>query len=164
MTMMIEIRRAEPGDLDFLQDLALKSFPFGAPDTRTNSFVNASELARDAISGLFKNSLENDSHLEILIAQDTEEGDKAGYLIVEYDHEDFLTGEKEAFIVDLAVERKFWGKYVVNRLIDAASLHAKERGLAYLVGIVSRSNMRALGTALKALRFVIEKYQVVKGL
>jgi ribosomal protein S18 acetylase RimI-like enzyme len=164
VTMAVEIRRAVREDLNFLQDLAAQSFQLTAPDTRPGFIECASEQAREAISDLLIQSLSADSPLEILVAQYAEGGERAGYIIVEYDHEDFLTGMKEAFIVDLAVAKRYWGKYIVNRLVDAASLRAKERGLSYLVGIVSRSNARALGTALKALRFVKERYQVVKRL
>ena len=51
---------------------------------------------------------------------------------------------------------------MVHHLIRAASALTAERGLLYLVGEVTRSNDRTLGTALKGLGFEIERHQIVK--
>ncbi|MGV8121111.1 MAG: GNAT family N-acetyltransferase [Candidatus Xenobiia bacterium LiM19] len=161
--MNIEIRKADKEDFSFISELALESYSFGIPSQRLTGTVIHESLLREALDELFT-YYGDDSDIDILVAFDRENGERAGYIMVLMDHQDQNTGERQAFIHDLAVKRKYWGKYVVHRLIDAASESARKRGLRWLVGVVTRNNRRALHTAVKALGFEIERHQVMKKL
>ncbi len=161
--MKIEIRKADKEDFPFISELARESYSFGIPPQRLAGTHIQDSLLNEALDDLFR-CYELDINIDILIAFDRENEERAGYIILLMDHEDQSTGERQAFIHDLAVKREYWGKYVVHRLIDAASESAKKRGLRWLAGVVTRDNRRALHTALKALGFEIERYQVVKTL
>jgi len=161
--MNIEIRKADRKDFPFISELALCSYSFGIPSQRLSETVIHETLLREALDELFKYYVTH-SDIDILVAFDSEKEERAGYIMVLMNHQDQNTGERQAFIHDLAVKRKYWGKYVVHRLIDAASKRAAEKGLRWLVGVVTRNNRRALQTALKALDFEIERYQIMKNL
>jgi len=161
--MEIEIRKAGREDYPFITELASESYSFGIPRQRMDGPPVQQGLLKEALDDLFR-YYETESDIDIIVAFDRDSGERAGYIIVLTDNIDQMTGERQAFIHDLAVKRKYWGKYVVHRLIEAASLRGREKGLRWLVGVVTGDNRRALLTAVKALDFRIERFQVMKKL
>jgi len=161
--MDIEIRKANREDYPFITELASESYSFGIPRQRMDGPPVQQGLLKEALDDLFS-YYETESDIDIIVAFDRDLGERAGYIMILTDHVDELTGERQAFIHDLAVKRRYWGKYVVHRLIEAASASAREKGLRWLVGVVTGDNRRALLTAVKALDFKIERLQVMKKL
>jgi ribosomal protein S18 acetylase RimI-like enzyme len=157
--MSITVRKPCKKDIPLLKLLALESLPYGQPSRRKPDKV----LIEHRVDEIFDELVERQEHtgdIEVLVACD---GDNVlGYLILLLQERDTWTGEEQAFIQDMAVDRRYWGKYITHKLINAAVKRAKEEGLLYLVGIVSGENQRALGTATKGLGFVIERCQMVK--
>jgi ribosomal protein S18 acetylase RimI-like enzyme len=130
----------------------------GIPRTRTVEPETVQARAREVLGGLDR-MLATDG-FRILVAES--DGERVGYIMLDFRAEEASTGERQCLIHDLAVRRDHWGRFVVHRLIAAAEEEAAARGLPYLVGEVSASNKRALGTALRGLGFDVERHQIVK--
>lgn len=159
--MKILVRRALPTDLPFVLDIALLCFSYGVP--RHRNVEDRDCRVRNAIEELFS-IYGKDEDLEIIVAQDQDSDAVIGYIILQLDTINSLTEEREAFIQDMAINPRYWGKYVAQKLLAYASELGREKGMKYLVAIVSRDNERAFGTAIKALGFTPERLQVVKHL
>lgn len=155
----IQVRPATPDDVPFVRELSVESIVHGIPAGRRVSPEAAREYARSSVSRLDEWLARTD--VAVLIAE--MEGEAVGYLILDLADREPSTGERQAFIVDLAARRDRWGRYVPHHLVEAAARLAAERGLAYLVGMVSADNRRALVTSGR-LDFSVERHQIVRRL
>lgn len=154
----VEIREASAADAAFVRDLAAESIVHSIPSTRRIDPTVAQHHARESFARLDEWMSRPDS--VALIAE--RGGEQVGYILLDVAETEVTTGERQAFIVDMAVRRSDWGRYVARRLVEAASRVAASRGVPYLVGLISDTNPRALRTATMALGFEIERYQVVR--
>lgn len=161
--MAIEIRPALSQDLPEIQQIAKTSFPYGIPLHRKPTHPMLDARIEEVITDLMCVHAEC-SDLKIIVAENRETAEIAGYLILTLDGKDFFTGESQGFIQDLAVKRRYWGKFVAQRLVKQACKMAKDRGLKYMVAIVSADNERSMVLGTKGLDFSIERYQIVKRL
>ena len=159
--MNLTVRPATVADIPAVRSLAIESIVWGVPHTRSIDPHVVQASARAQLEHLeFTLDLRKD--FKILVARD-EAGDCiAGYIMLDLREVESSTGERQCLIHDLAVRRDYWGRFVVHRLMETAVEVTVSAGLQYLVGEVSASNQRTLGTALKAFGFEIERYQIVK--
>jgi ribosomal protein S18 acetylase RimI-like enzyme len=154
----ITVRAAALADIPFVRRMSVASVEWGIPATRSVAPHEVQARTRQRLADLEMVLL--NENFSILIAQLDQQ--PAGFIMIDLMHEESSTGERQAFIVDLAVEPRHWGRYVVHHLIEAATVKARECGLQYLVGEVSASNERALLTATKRLGFTVERLQIVR--
>jgi len=76
-------------------------------------------------------------------------------------NEQLATGTRQSFIHDIAVRRKYWGRYVVQKLVRRAEEVTREHGMQFIAGSIAVHNERAIGVA-KALGYEIERVQIIK--
>lgn len=152
------IRPAETDqDFAFVRDLALRSVAYGVPSSR----IQPEELCQRAgehLADLHQTC--RDQPVVALIAWEGER--RVGYLILQLDERDPYSGQAQSFIYDLAVEPDRWGAYVVNRLVAEAARVTSARGARFMVGEVTRDNMRTLVQA-RRLGFVVERVRLGIG-
>lgn len=158
--MKIVIREARLKDIPFVRNLAVESVVHGIPHTRDVDPEWVRGRTRESLAQLEMVLANKD--FKILVAEDPDKKQPVGYIMLDLLSEETSTGEPQVMIHDLAVRRDYWGRMVVNHLIRAAAEVTAERGFKYLVGEVTKSNERTLGTACKGLGFEIERHQIVK--
>lgn len=152
------IRMARAADVAALRELAQLCIVSGIPDTREATTDQVRAYAADAYEDL--EGMLRQPGFVILVEEINKE--ITGYLMLDFAHVEPSTGEKQCFIVDLAVHPDKRGHFATHRLIKKASALAKARGLKYLVGMVSSSNDRTLQLGLKGLDFQVERVQVMR--
>lgn len=155
----VTVRRGEAPDIEFVNELANASIEYSVPAARIPDGPVLAQRIRSGLAALTER-LADDRYV-VLIAEVGPE--RVGYLILDMRDREPTTGEAQALIVDIAVRRSDWGRYVSHRLVREAAAQAEARGLAYLVGMISASNQRALRTA-QRLGFDVERHQVVMRL
>lgn len=160
--METNIRKGSIDDLPFVQKLAIEMAKCSIPPTRCATTEQLASNISKTISAL-KNELIKNPKLQLLIAE-TSYNQPIGYLILFLNHINDTTGETQAFVIDIAVLKEYWGKYVWRHLLKKAEIIAKDNGLNYIAGAVSINNPRALKTAQKFLGFQIERYIIAKQL
>lgn len=158
--MNIQIRPARLADVPAVRQLAVDSVTWGIPHTRDVDPAVVQARTRAGLANL-EFTLRLQPNFRILVAEDVGKTPVAGYIMLNTAEMEASTGEPQVLIHDLAVRREYWGRRVVNRLIDAAAEVTRGLGLKYLVGEVTASNKRTLGTATKGLGFEIERHQIV---
>jgi ribosomal protein S18 acetylase RimI-like enzyme len=161
--MPITVRYAKPEDFPFIAELAGESIVYGVPKIRDIKPEELSAHMKRAYENLSK-IYDNQKDIVIFVADDEDQNESVGYLTLILNEVEGSTGERQSFIQDLAVRRRYWGKYVVHKLMDRAAEETKARGLHYITGSISVDNMRAFGTATKALGYELERYQIVRKL
>lgn len=160
--MNIKIRKGKIKDVPFVRRLAIESVVYGIPSTRKISPELVREFTRQSLANLEFTIYQPD--FELIIAEDTDIGKPVGYLMLDLSQVEASTGEPQSLIHDLAVEKAYWGKFVVDRLMAEAESITRNRGLIYIVGEISASNKRPLIYSTKRLGYTIERHQIVKVL
>lgn len=158
--MKIQVRPATLADVPAVRQLAIESVTFGIPHTRDVDPSKVRALTRKALENL-EITLRLQPHFHILVAEDVGRHPVIGYIMLHTAEMEGSTGERQVFIHDLAVRQDYWGRRIVNRLINAAAEVTRSLGMKYLVGEVTASNERTLGTATRGLGFEIERHQIV---
>lgn len=153
------IRLARPGDAEAIRELATLCITNGIPATREASPEEVVDYCRRSYEGL-ADQLRAQRDFVILVEE--QEGRITGYLMLDFEHIEPSTGERQCYIVDLGVHPEKRGRFATHRLIKKAAQLAKARGLKYLVGTVSSNNERTLQLGLKALGFEVERVQIMK--
>ena len=157
----IEVREATPADLEFVRRLDIEVAGDGIPSTRDLTADEARRLAAasyddpDVVRALAERFV-------TLIAEERTEGgvERLGFIRLDLASIEPSTGEPQCFIDQLAVVRAHWGRRVARRLVEGAARLAAERGLTYLVGVVSATDTWTLDHAL-SLGFAVERHQIV---
>lgn len=153
---MIEIRPARLGDLPHIKRLTLEMAPLGIPAQRDISNEEVQSKALPFLDDL-ERMLFRRREAAVLVAV---EGERVvGFLILEFNHVEETTGEKQSFIYNMAVDSDYWGKYVGHKLVWEAARVSHQHGFRYMTSRVTASNERALLSAVK-LGFEIERYQL----
>ncbi|MFN8607690.1 MAG: GNAT family N-acetyltransferase [Vulcanimicrobiota bacterium] len=152
------IRMARAGDVPALRELAELCITSGIPASREAT----AEQVRAYASEAYQDMEEMLRQKGFVILVEEVSGQITGYLMLDFAHVEPSTGEKQCFIVDLAVHPSKRGHFATHRLIKKASALARARGLKYLVGMVSSSNDRTLQLGLKGLDFQVERVQVMR--
>ncbi len=159
--MNIEVRHAIPEDFPFIIELSGQVIQYGIPKIRDVGIDQVKAHMARAYQNLSK-TYETQNNIVILIALDVDSKDKVGFLTLVLNEIEGATGERQSFIHDLAVRKDYWGKYVVNKLMYQAEVETLAHGLHIITGSISVNNMRAFGTATKALGYELERYQIIK--
>ena len=160
--MDIRIRRGRLKDLPFVRKLAVESVQYGIPDTRK---ISLEEVQKHVIQSL--EDLEMvlySQNFALIIAEDMEIRKPVGYLMLDLNEVEGSTGERQSLIHDLAVDKKYWGAFVVDRLMAEAEDITRRKKLLYIVGEISASNRRPLIYSTRRLKYTIERHQIVKVL
>ncbi|MBS2040227.1 GNAT family N-acetyltransferase [bacterium] len=152
------IRMARAADVPALRELAELCIVSGIPASREASPEEVRAYAASAYQDM--EQMLRQKGFVILVEEQNKE--ITGYLMLDFEHVEASTGEKQCFIVDLAVHPGKRGHFATHRLIKKASALARARGLKYLVGMVSSSNDRTLQLGLKGLDFQVERVQVMR--
>lgn len=152
------IRMAKAADVPAIRELAQLCITAGIPANREASPDQVRAYAAEAYEDM--EDMLRQSGFVILVEETNKE--ITGYLMLDFSHVEPSTGEKQCFIVDLAVHPGKRGHFATHRLIKKASALAKARGLKYLVGMVSSSNDRTLRLGMKGLDFQVERVQIVR--
>lgn len=156
------IRLARREDAAFVRELAAQSILSSVPANREVDPEAARQYALKAYENL-EEMLAHDRNLLVLVEEEAGTRLLTGYLMLELNHVEPSTGEKQAFMVDIAVLPDKRGHFATARLVKKASQLLKARGLKYLVGVVSVSNPVARGLA-RCLGFEEERVQIVRKL
>lgn len=81
---------------------------------------------------------------------------QAGYLLVKTGFQEPVTGQRLAYIYDLAVHPDHWGRRATQLLMRDVERRLAELGFDIFCGDISERNPRALKTAIKSLGFTLE--------
>lgn len=154
---MIEIRRARPSDLPGIRRLTLETAAYSIPEGRDIPNQVVVERAGQPLEGL-ADALRRPRDVAVVVATEGEE--LVGFLILEFNHLEETTGEKQSYIYNLVVDPRHWGIYLGQRLVLEAARLTHRRGYRYMTARVSACNERTLLPALK-MGFEIERYQLV---
>lgn len=160
--MNIRIRRGRLKDLPFIRNLACSSVKYGIPHTRLISIEEVQEHTLHSLEDL--EMVLYSPTFAIIIAEDMEKRQLAGYLMLDLNETESSTGEKQSMIHDLAVEKEYWGKFVVDLLMAEAEEITRKKNLRYIVGEISSNNKRPLIYSTRRLGYTIERHQIVKVL
>ncbi|MCD4782549.1 MAG: GNAT family N-acetyltransferase [Candidatus Eremiobacteraeota bacterium] len=160
--MNIKIRKGRLKDIPFVRKLAVKSVIYGIPGTRRISPAMVQKFTWHSLADLEFTIYSPD--FALIIAEDLDIGKPIGYLMLDLNQVEKSTGEPQSLIHDLAVEKEYWGKFVVDRLMSRAEEITSEKGLIYIVGEISASNRRPLIYATRRLKYKIERHQIIKVL
>ena len=154
---MITVRRGRLSDVPFIRQLSLDSSLFGIPARRDASNAQVQEAALPYLQEI-EQWIYRKQDMAVLVAE--AEGQQVGFLVLEFNHVEETTGDRQTFINNLAVDPAWWGKYVVHHLVKAAAKLTGEKGYSYMTARVTASNQRTVTQALR-LGFEIERYQIV---
>ncbi len=156
---MIEIRRAQLGDIPTIKKLSLEVAELAIPANRDVPNAQVREVAQAALQGLDR-LLFKRREVAMLVACDPDAGGRVvGFIFLEFNHIEETTGEAQSFINNLCVEDEYLGKYIGHKLVWEAAKLSYERGFRYMTSRITASNERALLSAIK-LGFEIERYQL----
>jgi len=156
---MIEIRRAGLADCPFIRQLSVEMVGQGIPEKRDIPTETVRERCQEGLVEL-EHWISRKREFAILVAVDSgKENERAGFIIIEFNHLEESTGEKQSYIFNLAVRADYWGKWAGHRLVWEAAKVSHQRGYRYMTSKVTASNERALLSAVK-MGFEIERYQL----
>lgn len=161
--MKIHAREALNSDLALVRELAVESLVHGIPHTREIDPAVVKSRAEAVLKDL-PLWLKYRPGFKLLVAYEEESGDFVGYLMLLLNEEEESTGEKQALVQDIALAKKYWGRYSYRPLMYKAEEIAKEHGLQYITCRISDKNKRALIPTQRDLGYVIERHQLVKKL
>jgi len=152
------VRLGHETDVPVLRDLAKKVWSVNLSPLRASSkdFI---ETGADQFFGV----VAKNKAFTILILEESDTQEVAGFLILMLDFVEPLTLEKETYFMDVVIDPKYWGKSLWKPLFKRAEEMARERNNGYLLAMITASNERSLAT-FKSWGFEIERYQVLKRL
>jgi ribosomal protein S18 acetylase RimI-like enzyme len=115
--------------------------------------VDPNLVARSYLQAYSEFKIGEDPKMPTYIAEKDEQ--PIGYLMIKLSPPD-PHGVQAGYIYELAVHPDHWGRRVGDELLSAATKDLAAKGVSYITGDVSQSNMRALKTAQKQLGFQLE--------
>jgi ribosomal protein S18 acetylase RimI-like enzyme len=133
--LSVRIRKATPADATFIEDLGKRTV-----------MSSASSLRRPDPSGVLENFerllsfVERREHLALIAEVD---GVRAGFVITLDSLPDEVTGDDQAFVVYMAVERERRGAGIGSALLKRAEDEARGRGMPYMALMVTEENASA---------------------
>lgn len=130
-----------------------------------NSLVNSNTIppGRDVDANLVARGY-HEAYSQLKIGEDpnmptyiAESGDQPiGYLMIKLSPPE-PSGTQAGYIYEISVHPDHWGRRVVDELLSAATRELGPKGVSWITGDVSQSNLRALKTAQKQLGFHLEQ-------
>jgi ribosomal protein S18 acetylase RimI-like enzyme len=155
------VRPAIESDRIFILLLNAQNSSFLIPSGRDVSIKDVQNYYFDTYSSL---AITNNPMMRVLIAEDKETFQPAGYIMLKVAAVDAVSEKPLAYIYDLSVHKDYWGKFVAQRLVREGENLLAGMGVHYLIGDTSESNPRPLKTALKTLGFKLYSRRWVKKL
>lgn len=134
---LLTIRTAHDGDRAFIERLGKRTLMDSVPVARR---PDPADVLRsfDRLLGI----VGRQSHVTFVAERD---GNNVGFLILLDDLPDEVTGEPQAFVAYMAVEREARGGGVGSALLKAAEEDARKKGLPYVTLMVTEDNGAARG-------------------
>lgn len=137
----IQIRPAVDEDLPGIIDLASELANCSRSPFRLADDDKIRADRRQDMQGL--PALLHSSDFGAFVACD-EQGRLLGHVLVKTGITEFLTGEEQAWIFDIAVRPELWGSGISKRLLQEAERFAISQGMRYMGLTVTAANSRAL--------------------
>lgn len=156
----IKICRAEKKDLPAIIDLSAEIVGYSMSPRRQNDLSKAEKIRRDDMEALYWQV--NKGNMAVFVAKNTKE-QIVGHVVAKLDVSEFLTGEKQAWILDLAVKPEYWSRGLGQSLMYAVETVALEQGIKYVGLTVTCANKRA-ADFYKKMGYQDERLQMVKEL
>ena len=159
--MEINIRKAVAEDLDKMINLAMPCIESSIPPTREVSLesVKAARIF-DLKTSLPK--LIDMSHMGLFVAED-ENGVFLGHVMGYLGDSESVTGERQGWVFDLSVDKKFRRMGVATRLMEHFNKFAGQSGFKFVGLLVTTANESAVRFYEK-LGFVEERKRMAKRL
>ena len=154
----IEITSATEDDVEDIIELAASLAPCSMSPFRPVSEERVEADRRADMQSVYK--LIHNDDFGAFVARDAK-GNYIGHILVKSGLNDFLTGEVQAWVFDIAVQPKYWGSGISKRLLLAAERFVRERGIKFMGLTVTAANARALRFYQRA-GYQEERYQMVK--
>ncbi|MGM9993017.1 MAG: GNAT family N-acetyltransferase [Candidatus Bruticola sp.] len=154
----IKIFRAERSDLPEIIDLSAASVGSSMSPLRRRNIILAARIRREDMRNL---DWQIAKEIATVFVAKNKAGQIVGHIAANLDVTDFLTGEKQAWIFDLAVKPEYRRRGVGNRLIAAVEASALERGLTHIGLTVTCCNTGAISLYREA-GYQNERVQMVK--
>ncbi len=133
---MIHVRLYEPADRDFITGLATR-LTIGMPEWRD------AQLRLAAVAGWIADSLDDHGRATTVFMAVDERGNRLGFATVT--EETHFTGERQAYIGELATSAAAEGQGVGKALVEACEQWARERGYRVITLVTGAANEHALG-------------------
>ncbi len=146
----IKVRPARPNDLFFILNLNAENSSFLIPANRQ---VDCERIKKSFFETYADVDFAGDPFFRVLISEDIEKKKPAGYIMIKLDVVDLVSVKPIAYIYDISVVQKYWGKFVGQRLVKEAENMLSTLDIEYLVGDTAQSNPRPLKTAIRTLNF-----------
>ncbi len=135
-SVTVQVRTFKPSDSEFVTSLITRFSEFELPAWRTTTEIdNTNRIS------LQKAMEEPEPESTIFIAEDEVEG-LAGFVHLQT-QTDYFSGEKNGYISDLAVDKRFEGRGIGRILLAAAEDWARAKGYHLLTLYVFAGNPRA---------------------
>ncbi len=132
----LRVRSFKPSDSEFVTALITRFSEFELPAWRTRSEVDHTNRI-----SLQNAMAEPETESEILVTEDAVDG-PVGFIHLQT-QTDYFSGEKQGYVSDLAVDKRFEGRGAGRILLDAAEDWARARGYHLLTLYVFAGNARA---------------------
>lgn len=156
----VSICRAEKKDLPGIIDLSVEIVGYSMSPRRQNDLAKAGEIRRNDMEALYWQI--SRGNMAVFVAKNAK-GQIVGHVVAKLDTTEFLTGEKQAWILDLAVKPEYWSRGLGQNLMYAVEMAALELGVKYVGLTVTCANKRA-ADFYKKMGYQDERMQMVKEL
>ncbi len=156
--MEILIRKAKLADIPNIINLASKVSPVSIPPTRTVDMKLVETFRKNDLESL--SGMVDLPHVGIFIAED-EKGTFLGHLLGFAGDIESVTGEKQGWIFDLAVDEIYRRKGVAQKLTQKFIDFIKDFGLNFVGLLVTSANKEAVGFYEK-MGFIEERKRMAK--
>jgi GNAT superfamily N-acetyltransferase len=133
---MIRVRSYQPGDRAFVLGLAAR-LTIGMPAWRDPQQCLA------AVEGWIAGSIEQHGRDAMVFVAEDDHGQRLGFATIS--HQSHFTGERQAYIGELATSEAAEGRGVGKHLLQACEQWARDQGDRLLALATGAANQRALG-------------------
>ena len=156
--MEIFIRKADEEDFSYVRRLMIESSIYNVPVNRDIPNRAVKATVRSTADQVLDRARQSDDFV-VLVAEDRDSGERMGYLLLDLNHTEPSTGERQGYIFDLGVEERFWGTQAGPMLTRKAAALSGQAGHRYVTAEITAANRRSY---LKSLRmgFVVERYKI----
>jgi GNAT superfamily N-acetyltransferase len=133
---MLRVRPYDPADHAFVLSLAPR-LTIGMPPWRDP------QLWLSAVEGWIRGSIEGHNHTTIVFVAEDDQGERLGFATCA--HDTHFTGQRQAYIGELATSEAAEGRGVGAALVTACEQWAQDQGYPILALTTGAANTRALG-------------------